>query len=105
MRRLDNIDLRLLRVFVTLAEAGGFADAPILLKLSQSTLSTHLAALERKLGAAPRQRGRGGFRLTEFGEATYDAAKRLFTEIDAFQSRIGRDRGKLMGRLRVGIVD
>jgi DNA-binding transcriptional LysR family regulator len=105
MRRLDNIDLRLLRVFVTLAEAGGFADAQILLNLSQSTLSTHLAALERKLGAPLCQRGRRGFRLTEFGEATYDAAKRLFTEIDAFQSRIGRDRGKLMGRLRVGIVD
>ena len=105
MRRLDNIDLRLLRVFVTLAEADGFAHAQILLNLSQSTLSTHLAALERKLGAPLCQRGRRGFRLTEFGEATYDAAKRLFAEIDAFQSRIGRDRGKLMGRLRIGIVD
>jgi LysR family transcriptional regulator, transcriptional activator for bauABCD operon len=105
MRRLDNIDLRLLRVFVTLAEADGFADAQILLNLSQSTLSTHLAALERKLGAPLCQRGRRGFRLTEFGEATYDAAKRLFAEIDVFQSRIGRDRGKLMGRLRIGIVD
>ena len=31
MRRLDNIDLRLLRVFVTIAEAGGFADAQIIL--------------------------------------------------------------------------
>jgi LysR family transcriptional regulator, transcriptional activator for bauABCD operon len=105
MRRLDNIDLRLLRVFVTLAEADGFADAQILLNLSQSTLSTHLAALERKLGAPLCQRGRRGFRLTEFGEATYDAAKRLFAEIDAFQARVGRDRGKLMGRLRIGIVD
>ena len=105
MRRLDNIDLRLLRVFVTLADSGGFADAQIVLNLSQSTLSTHLAALERKLGAPLCERGRRGFRLTEFGEATYDAAKRLFVEIDAFQSRIGRDRGKLMGQLRVGIVD
>ncbi|EWY40750.1 LysR family transcriptional regulator [Skermanella stibiiresistens SB22] len=105
MRRLDNIDLRLLRVFVTLADAGGFADAQILLNLSQSTLSTHLSALERKLGAPLCERGRRGFRLTEFGEATYDAAKRLFVEIDAFQSRIGRDRVKLMGQLRIGIVD
>ena len=43
MRRLDNIDLRLLRVFVTLAEAGGFADAQIVLNLSSSTLSTAYA--------------------------------------------------------------
>ena len=41
MRRLDNIDLRLLRVFVTLVEAGSFADAQIALNLSQPTLSTH----------------------------------------------------------------
>ena len=105
MRRLDNIDLRLLRVFVTLADSGGFADAQIALNLSQSTLSTHLAALERKLGEPLCERGRRGFRLTEFGEATYDAAKRLFAEIDAFHARIGHNRGKLTGRLRIGIVD
>ena len=69
MRRLDNIDLRLLRVFVTLVEAGGFADAQVALNLSASTLSTHLAALERKLGGRLCERGRGGFRLTPFGEA------------------------------------
>lgn len=35
MRRLDNIDLRLLRVFVVLADAGGFSEAQITLNLSQ----------------------------------------------------------------------
>jgi LysR family transcriptional regulator, transcriptional activator for bauABCD operon len=105
MRRLDNIDLRLLRVFVILAGSGGFADAQIALNLSQPTLSTHLASLERKLGASLCERGRGGFRLTEFGEATYDAAKQLFAGIEAFQARIGRGRQELTGRLRIGIVD
>ncbi|TNC71743.1 LysR family transcriptional regulator [Rubellimicrobium roseum] len=41
MRRLDNIDIRLLRVFMALADAGGFAEAQVALNLSQSTLSTH----------------------------------------------------------------
>jgi len=50
MRRLDNIDLRLLRVFVTLAESGSFADAQIALNLSQPTVSAHLSALERRFG-------------------------------------------------------
>ena len=50
MRRLDNIDLRLLRVFVVLADANGFSDAQITLNLSQSTLSTHLAELEKRVG-------------------------------------------------------
>jgi DNA-binding transcriptional LysR family regulator len=105
MRRLDNIDLRLLRVFVTLAENGSFQAAQIALNLSQSTLSTHIAALEQKLGGSLCVRGRRGFRLTPFGEATLHAATRLFADIDAFQQRLGRRNGELVGRLRIGIVD
>ncbi|MDE1172156.1 MAG: LysR family transcriptional regulator [Parvibaculaceae bacterium] len=105
MRRLDNIDLRLLRVFVTLVEAGSFADAQIALNLSQSTLSTHLATLEKKLGGTLCIRGRRGFKLTSFGEATWTAAQKLFTDIDSFQERVGEHNGQLVGRLRVGVVD
>lgn len=105
MRRLDNIDLRLLRVFMTLVEAGSFADAQIALNLSQPTLSTHLAALERKLGAQLCVRGRRGFRLTPFGEATYIATQKLFAAINSFEERVGQRNGQLVGRLRIGIVD
>lgn len=105
MRRLDNIDLRLLRVFLTLAEAGSFADAQIALNLSQSTLSTHLATLERNLGGQLCVRGRRGFRLTPFGESVRTAAQELFTGIEAFQQKVGRDPDQLAGRLRIGIVD
>ena len=77
MRRLDNIDLRLLRVFVVLADANGFAEAQITLNLSQSTLSTHLGELEKRIGAKLCLRGRHKFRLTDFGQATYDAARKL----------------------------
>ncbi|MFK8252735.1 LysR family transcriptional regulator [Ancylobacter terrae] len=105
MRRLDNIDLRLLRVFVTLAESGSFQAAQIALNLSQSTLSTHVAALEQKLGGSLCLRGRRGFRLTPFGEATLAAARQLFADIDSFQHRLARHGGELVGRLRIGIVD
>jgi DNA-binding transcriptional LysR family regulator len=105
MRRLDNVDLRLLRVFVTLAESRGFTEAQFALNLSASTLSTHLAALERKIGGRLCDRGRGGFRLTPFGDATYKAAKQLFSDLDGFSQRIGSQRGQLIGRLRIGSVD
>lgn len=105
MRRLDNIDLRLLRVFVTLAEAGSFADAQIALNLSQPTVSAHLAALERRLSGQLCERGRRGFRLTQFGEITYSSAKQLFADIDAFSESVERRAGELTGRLRVGIID
>lgn len=105
MRRLDNIDLRLLRVFVTLAEAGSFSAAQIALNLSQSTLSTHLGALERRLGQPLCDRGRKGFRLTPFGEATLAAARQLFADVETFQARLERSTSQLVGRLQIGVVD
>ena len=93
MRRLDNIDIRLLRIFVTLADCGGFADAQITLNLSQPTLSTHLAELEKRIGAQLCHRGRKQFRLTEVGQATYDAAQKLFRDLDDFGHRISAASG------------
>jgi DNA-binding transcriptional LysR family regulator len=90
---------------MTLTEAGGFAEAQIALNLSPSTLSTHLSRLERKLGGELCKRGRAGFRLTNFGRSTYAATKQLFEDIETFEARIGRDKGQLVGRLRLGIVD
>ena len=105
MRRLDNIDLRLLRVFVVLADAGGFADAQITLNLSQSTLSTHLSQIEKRIGAQLCLRGRRKFRLTDIGQATYDAARKLFADLDDFQSRISMASGGVTGRLKIGLSD
>ncbi len=102
MRRLDNIDLRLLRVFVVLVDANGFAEAQITLNLSQSTLSTHLAELEKRIGAKLCLRGRHKFRLTDVGQATYDAARKLFADIDDFQGRISAVSRGITGRLKVG---
>jgi DNA-binding transcriptional LysR family regulator len=105
MRRLDTIDLRLLRVFITLVESGGFAGAQIALNLSQSTLSTHLADLEKRIGGQLCIRGRKSFRLTEIGRSTFEAAKKLFLNIDDFRYSIDAAQGRLTGRLRLGIVD
>jgi LysR family transcriptional regulator, transcriptional activator for bauABCD operon len=105
VRRLDTIDLRLLRVFTALVDAGGFAGAQITLNLSQSTLSTHLADLEKRVGGALCVRGRKAFRLTDLGRATYDAAQQLFLDVESFRHRIGTASGRLTGRLRIGIVD
>lgn len=105
MRHLDNIDLRLLRIFVVLADAGGFADAQITLNLSQSTLSTHLSQLEKRIGAQLCLRGRRKFQLTDVGQATYDAARKLFADIDSFQSHISTASGGVTGRLKIGLSD
>jgi DNA-binding transcriptional LysR family regulator len=105
MRRLDTIELRLLRIFVVLAEGGSFPAAQIALNLSQSTLSTHIAALERLLGGKLCRRGRGGFRLTPFGETTLGATRQLFADISTFRARVDQANGRLSGRLNLGVVD
>jgi LysR family transcriptional regulator, transcriptional activator for bauABCD operon len=105
MRKLDNIDIRLLRVFIILIESGGFGPAQIVLNLSPSTLSTHLSDLEKKVGGQLCIRGRNSLRLTELGQATFDAAKILFGNLEDFRHRIAAASGLLAGRLRIGIVD
>jgi len=65
----------LLRVFAALAEAGSFPAAQTALNLSQSTLSTHIANLMRRIGEPLCVCGRKGFRLTPAGEATLAATR------------------------------
>lgn len=102
---LSDGDIRLLRVFAKVVEAGGFSAAQIELNISQSTISTHMTALEQRLGVRLCQRGRSGFSLTEKGQRIYQACQRLFASIDEFRSEAGAVRNRLVGKLAIGIVD
>ncbi|MFK7996161.1 MAG: LysR family transcriptional regulator [Granulosicoccus sp.] len=105
MRRLTDIDLRLLRIFCTIVDCNGFRNAQLALNMAQSTLSTHMANLESALGSKLCERGRGGFRLTATGEETHLAAVELFRSIEGFQAKMGRVHGRETERLRIGIID
>ncbi len=105
MRRLSAIDLRLLRIFTTVVDCNGFQNAQLALNMAQSTLSTHIASLEAKLGSRLCERGRRGFRLTRSGEETYLAAQDLFRAIEGFEGRMGRVHGNETERLRLGVID
>jgi LysR family transcriptional regulator, transcriptional activator for bauABCD operon len=65
--QLAETDLRLLRVFHTVAEKGGFTAAEVTLGKSKSAISADVSALESRLGVTLCQRGRGGFSLTSEG--------------------------------------
>jgi DNA-binding transcriptional LysR family regulator len=105
LTNLSEGDIRLLRVFSKVVEAGGFSAAQIDLNVSQSTISTHMSALEQRLGIRLCQRGRSGFRLTEKGRLIYEASQRLFASLDQFRSEAGAARNRLVGKLAVAIVD
>jgi LysR family transcriptional regulator, transcriptional activator for bauABCD operon len=98
-------DLKLLRVFGTIVEAGGFTAAQSTLNVGLSQMSTQIAELEARLGARLCQRGRVGFRLTEEGRRVYDASLRLFASLEDFKAELGALSGRLSGELRIGAVD
>ena len=105
MRRLGSTDRRLPRIFAAVVDCNGFANAQVALNLSQSTLSTHTANLEARLGSTLCRRGRRGFKLTRAGEETDRAAIEMFRSIDAFEGRMARVHGRETERLRVDVVD
>lgn len=105
LTNLSDIDLKLLRVFIAVAEAQGVSAAQDVLRMTQSTISTHLATLETRLGFRLCQRGRSGFLLTPKGERILVASHALFEAAHDF-TRISRSlNGMLSGDLQIGLVD
>ncbi len=102
---LSESDICELRVFAKVVEAGGFSAAQVELNISQSTISTHMTALENRLGMSLCKRGRVGSCVTEKGALIYQAAKRLFAALDEFRSEAGAARNCYIGNLAAGIVD
>lgn len=100
-----DIDLRLLRVFKAVADAGGLSNAQAVLNLNPSTISTQLSTLEAQLGYTLCQRGRSGFKLTEHGAAFYRHVVDLMQSLHVFRSQAAELRGGLSGYLRIGFLD
>src|SRR6185437_12205149 len=79
--RVSDVDLRLLRIFQTVVNCGGFSAAEIDLGIGRSTISTHIGELEARLGTRLCQRGRGGFALTARGKKIYEASLGLMKSL------------------------
>lgn len=105
LKNLHNIDLGLLRLFVTVCESGGFSAAQSHLNLTQSTISTQMAKLETRLGFRLCERGRSGFKLTERGQATLKASYELFDAIELFCEQAQATQQQVTGTLRIGVTD
>ena len=102
---IANVDLNLLKVFLTVVRCGGFSSAQADLNVSLSTISTQVSKLEDRFGVSLCQRGRSGFALTDEGKKIHDAAQALFAHLENFRATIESTRGKLGGELNIGIID
>lgn len=105
MKKVSDIDLRLLRIFVAVAEAKGFAAAESYLNISTSTISVHISNLESRLGIRLCERGRGGFHLTDRGLIVYEETKAILKSLNDFAGTLAGIKSVLAGRLSIGMVD
>ncbi len=103
--RVSDVDLRLLRIFQTVVNCGGFSAAEIDLGIGRSTISTHIGELEARLGARLCQRGRGGFALTARGKKIYEASLGLMKSLDDFRNEVNADEDTMTGDINIGVVD
>jgi len=96
------MDLRQLTALLAVAEHGSFSAAARAIHTVQSNVSTHIARLERELGAPLVDRSSGG--LTEEGEAAVARARRIRAELDALHSDVAALRAEVVGSVRVGVI-
>lgn len=102
---ITDLDVRLLRIFLAVAENGGFSAAQADLNLSTSAISTYMNDLETRLGLRLCRRGPSGFKLTAAGREVVRETKELFSYLEQFRSRLARRRERLSGVLTIGIID
>lgn len=105
LTNLAEADLRLLRIFVAIAESGGLAAAELRLNIGRSVISRHLKDLETRLGMRLCERGRAGFSLTDEGVTVLDATRRLFVQIEAFRSEVAGLHTGMRGELNLAVFD
>jgi DNA-binding transcriptional LysR family regulator len=68
--------------FVKVVDAGGFAAAARKLNMSPSMVTTHVRALEERLGVRLLNRSTRRISVTEVGEAYYERCQQILTDVD-----------------------
>jgi DNA-binding transcriptional LysR family regulator len=97
---MDAINLRNLRTFVAIADAGGIARAG--LNLSQPAASRQVLALEASLGVKLFDRVGRHFRLTSEGEYLLTRSRRLLVDADSLAVEAEALKKAQTGLLRIG---
>lgn len=105
IQNLSDVDIRLVRIFITVTECGGFAASELELNIGRSTISKHISDLELRIGLTLCNRGPSGFSLTPEGELVLEASRDLLASIDRYQTRINDIHAHLKGTLKLGLFD
>ena len=98
----QGVELRHLRYFVALADAGTFTHAAEQMFIAQPTLSQQIRRLEEMVGTPLLQRRREGVQLTEAGSVLLEESRAVLSRVDHGVSRTRQAAG--LGRPRLRFV-
>ncbi|WP_449122226.1 LysR family transcriptional regulator [Pseudomonas viridiflava] len=101
---ISELDLRLIRTFLTIVETGGLSAAQSALQISQPTISNQLSTLESRIGIRLCERGRAGFEVTQKGEQFVEASKRLLSAAENFRIEVQQIARKITGHINIGML-
>lgn len=101
---MADFTLKQLRYFEALARHEHFGRAASACAISQPALSMQIRDLEETLGAVLFERGARQVRLTMFGEEFADRARGVLRSVDEMGDLARASQGRLMGRLRLGVI-
>lgn len=90
-----------IKIFVRVAERGGFSAAGRDLGLGQSAVSKAVAALEGGLGARLVSRSTRKVALTEAGQAYYRHCRHILDELEEADAAVGAAQAGLGGQLNI----
>jgi DNA-binding transcriptional LysR family regulator len=103
LSELHPADIKLLRTFLAVVDAGGLSAAQPRLNRSLGSISADIKTLELRFGRQVCIRGRSGFALTEQGRHLCESGRRLFENIDQFVSDWQSNPATLTGALRIAV--
>jgi DNA-binding transcriptional LysR family regulator len=96
------MDLRQLAALVAVADHGSFSAAARAMHTVQSNVSTHVARLEKELGASLVDRTTG--QLTAEGQAVVERSRRIQAELDALAVDVASMGDTISGVARIGVI-
>lgn len=105
LAQVSDFDIRLLRIFKSVVEAGGFSAAEGVLGIGRSAISQHMSDLEQRLGLRLCQRGRAGFSVTAEGREVYQSSLQLLGALESFRTEVNGLHRHLRGELNIGLTD
>lgn len=103
MAKGHNVNLRTLRYFVAIADAGGLTAAAAVLSIAQPALSRQIRDLESEMGVQLLIRGPRGVRLTPAGVTLYESAVRMLAEAARLRQQLAIHPDQQTHHVTVGV--